>query len=142
MAIVGFCRECGRTVYVETGDQPLCPVCLSPVEDIQVDESRAERLGRNEALARELNEGISKGIPGEMGQDMVVLCECGRKDCSATIPIDVSVYEQVRTHSTQFILATGHEIEGIEQTLIHHDSYVIVEKVGEAAEVAEERDPR
>jgi RNA polymerase subunit RPABC4/transcription elongation factor Spt4 len=31
MALTAFCTTCQRTVYVEEGDTPVCPVCSSPV---------------------------------------------------------------------------------------------------------------
>ncbi|HWL65626.1 MAG TPA: hypothetical protein VNP73_06590 [Actinomycetota bacterium] len=31
MAISAFCTTCQRTVYVEEGDTPVCPVCSSPL---------------------------------------------------------------------------------------------------------------
>ena len=43
MAISAFCTTCQRTVYVEAGDTPVCPVCSSPlletVESVEEDES-------------------------------------------------------------------------------------------------------
>jgi hypothetical protein len=141
MASVGYCSVCGRTVYIEKGDEPRCPVCQSPVEAAFMHESKAERIGRNEALARELNEGIKKGLSVEIREVIVILCECGREDCSATIAVSPEVYEQVRHHPARFIVAKGHEVGEVEEAIGRHNGYVIVEKVGEAAEVAEELDP-
>lgn len=31
MALSSFCTTCRRTVYVEVGDTPVCPVCSSPL---------------------------------------------------------------------------------------------------------------
>ncbi len=31
MAISAFCTTCQRTVYVEDGETPVCPVCSSPL---------------------------------------------------------------------------------------------------------------
>jgi RNA polymerase subunit RPABC4/transcription elongation factor Spt4 len=31
MAMTAFCTTCQRTVYVEEGDTPICPVCSSPL---------------------------------------------------------------------------------------------------------------
>jgi RNA polymerase subunit RPABC4/transcription elongation factor Spt4 len=39
MAFSAFCTTCQRTVYVEKGDTPVCPVCSSPLlETVEVDE--------------------------------------------------------------------------------------------------------
>ena len=43
MAMSAFCTTCQRTVYVEEGDTPVCPVCSSPlletIENVEEDES-------------------------------------------------------------------------------------------------------
>jgi hypothetical protein len=31
MALSAFCTVCQRTVYVEEGETPVCPVCSSPL---------------------------------------------------------------------------------------------------------------
>jgi rRNA maturation endonuclease Nob1 len=31
MAMTAFCTTCQRTVYVEEGKTPICPVCSSPL---------------------------------------------------------------------------------------------------------------
>ncbi|HVM35706.1 MAG TPA: hypothetical protein VM784_10215 [Actinomycetota bacterium] len=31
MAFSAFCQTCKRTVYIEEGDTPVCPVCASPL---------------------------------------------------------------------------------------------------------------
>lgn len=44
MALSAFCATCGRTVYLEEGDTPICPVCSSPlVQTIDEDEREAMR---------------------------------------------------------------------------------------------------
>jgi len=31
MALSAFCTVCQRTVYIEDGETPVCPVCSSPL---------------------------------------------------------------------------------------------------------------
>jgi RNA polymerase subunit RPABC4/transcription elongation factor Spt4 len=31
VALKAFCTTCQRTVYIEEGDTPVCPVCSSPL---------------------------------------------------------------------------------------------------------------
>lgn len=31
MALTAFCTTCQRTVYVQEGETPICPVCSSPL---------------------------------------------------------------------------------------------------------------
>jgi RNA polymerase subunit RPABC4/transcription elongation factor Spt4 len=35
-----LCPSCGRTVYIEEGDTPVCPVCSSPlIETVEAPET-------------------------------------------------------------------------------------------------------
>jgi hypothetical protein len=39
MSFSAFCTTCQRTVYVEDGDTPVCPVCSSPLlETVEMEE--------------------------------------------------------------------------------------------------------
>jgi hypothetical protein len=105
--------------------------------------TRAERQGRNESLFREVNERIA-----ELNQAFEVegrsefLCECSRDDCKAPIEISIEEYEGVRGTSTRFFVVPGHEDESVERVVHRNDRYVVVEKIGDAAEEADDLDPR
>lgn len=50
MAMSAFCTTCQRTVYVEEGMTPVCPVCSSPlVETVETNEPAAD-ADRGEAV--------------------------------------------------------------------------------------------
>jgi hypothetical protein len=51
-------------------------------------------------------------------------------------------YESVREHGDWFVVAPGHEDPRIEVVVEPFDGYVVVEKRGEAGEVARSTDPR
>lgn len=46
MAMTAFCTTCQRTVYVEEGNTPVCPVCSTPlVETVESpDENKGEAV--------------------------------------------------------------------------------------------------
>jgi hypothetical protein len=48
----------------------------------------------------------------------------------------------VRAEPTTFLLAPGRELPGLEQVVERRDGFEVVEKTGEAEEVARETDPR
>jgi hypothetical protein len=48
----------------------------------------------------------------------------------------------IRADTTQFIIALGHALLEIEEVIVRTHVYELVRKRGEAAEVAEETDPR
>jgi len=104
--------------------------------------SGAERRALNENIFREMNERLER-LGEEFGDDTVeFLCECADPACSAALSIPVSVYEAVRDHARRFVLIPGHQREGFERVVEEHPDYLVVEKLGEAGEVAEDTDPR
>lgn len=105
---------------------------------------RAEdRLGRNEAVFRDVNERIEKGLwPGEPDGPVAFRCECASLGCNMLIELPINAYERVRADPRHFLVLPGHEIPAIERIVERHAEYVVVEKSGEAAEAARATDPR
>jgi hypothetical protein len=110
--------------------------------------ARDERLARNEALFREVNERVAEVathfIDGESDIDEVdFTCECGSADCAEPIPMTVGEYEAIRAEPTHFAVAPGHERHEIESVIERYATYFVVEKRDEdAQEVARKTDPR
>ena len=77
-----------------------------------------ERLARNEAFFRQVNERINDvadGFQGEDGYDF--FCECADPQCTARITLTAADYEWVRAKPTRFVLARGHTAPEIEQVV-------------------------
>jgi len=106
---------------------------------------RAERVGKNEALFRHVNERIEDvnrafAPPAER---IDIVCECGTARCAERVELSVPDYERVRSDPRRFILLEGHDDPELERVVERGDGWVVVEKhEGEAAEVAEQTDPR
>ncbi len=102
-----------------------------------------QRIGLNESLFRETNEGIERGLwPGEEDQRVPFRCECARLECGEAVRLTPAEYERVRADPRRFVVVAGHEVPDAEFIVERHPGYLLVEKVGEAASVAEELDPR
>jgi hypothetical protein len=105
-----------------------------------------ERLARNEALFRELNERmkeISQSLaPGETIPALEIFCECGQADCIEKLVVPFSEYEAVRSRPEHFLVATGHDTPEVETIFAQRDGYSIVEKHEEEAGIARQTDPR
>lgn len=107
--------------------------------------SRAERIGNNENLFREVNARIEElgekfGVH-ETGAFRIV-CECGNDDCTAPIDLTLSEYRAVRENPVWFFIVPGHEKPDVERVADEHEGYNVVEKLpGEPAEVAKEGYP-
>ena len=102
---------------------------------------RAERLARNEAFFRELNERLEALTP-DSASELVVVCECADEDCAQRLILRPEEYEEIRAHDTHFVVALGHVDSRIEDVLRRNDRFEVVAKRGTAAEVAEDLDPR
>ena len=100
-----------------------------------------ERLARNQALFREVNERLPELSDGFQDGAMQFVCECSNEDCTQTVNMNHREYESVRAHSTFFVVASGHEILEVEKIIDHRDGWTIVQKVT-ATDYAAETDPR
>lgn len=108
-----------------------------------MDRDTQQRIARNEAVFRDVNEAIETGRwPGEEDAPVPFRCECGRLGCSRLIDIKVAEYERVRAHPRRFVVALEHDIPDIESIVESHRGYVVVEKRGEAGRLAVASDPR
>jgi hypothetical protein len=108
-----------------------------------MDPELQQRIAANEAVFREVNEGIARGRwPGEEDASVAFRCECARLGCNQMVELSPREYERVRAHSRHFIVVPGHELPGAENVVERADGYVVVEKTGPAGTSAEESDPR
>lgn len=104
--------------------------------------SSGERRALNENVFREMNERLEQ-LGEEFGEGVVdFLCECADPACSASLSVPVSVYEAVRDQPRRFLVLPGHQREGVERVVEEYADYLVIEKFGEAGEVAEGTDPR
>jgi hypothetical protein len=99
---------------------------------------RDRRAAENETMWRALNEAD----PPEPGRVAFVFCECGHGGCSEQLSISWRDYELVRADAARFVLVPGHEDPRLERVVGGEESFVVVEKQGEAAAIAERADPR
>jgi hypothetical protein len=106
--------------------------------------SRAERVARNEATTRAINEQIEQAHEAAPPEGHVrVLCECGREECDRVIAMTLAEYESVRADPRRFAVARDHVLADVEQVVTETDRYALVaEREGTPAAVAVEEDPR
>lgn len=108
-------------------------------------EERGERIGRNEALFREVNESIERiSATLEFNEERLkILCECGVPTCLEQLDVPMRDYERVRAEATLFLIKPGHQHGDLEDVVEQHDGYHVVRKRDDdAARVARELDPR
>ena len=105
---------------------------------------RQERLARNEALFREVNERVREIAEVHGADDHVYefYCECSNADCTFQLRATLTEYEAVRAHPRRFLIAPSHSLPEIETVVERHDGWWVVEKHGEPAALVEDLDPR
>ena len=64
------------------------------------------------------------------------------RTCIARLLLTPAEYEHVRAQAETFLVLPEHVTRGVERVTEDHGHYVVVEKLGEAAEVARKTDPR
>jgi hypothetical protein len=107
--------------------------------------NRAERVGRNEALFREINERLQalQESFDVLAEKADFVCECGDIHCSEHISMPLKEYESLRADPTHFAIRPGHEIPDVEDVVARRSGYEVVRKhEGDPAELAREEDPR
>jgi hypothetical protein len=109
--------------------------------------SEQERRARNEALFREVNERVeevSTRLAGTEDESALTgfVCECSREACADLVEITYAQYEAIRSDARRFLVRVGHEDLTVDRVVEQHPAFLIVEKFGEASEIAIERDPR
>jgi hypothetical protein len=108
-----------------------------------MDEGLERRIAANEALFREVNEAIERGVwHGEGHTATAFRCECASLDCNQLVSIAPREYERIRTHPRRFFVRPGHEDTGAESVVEAHEGYVVVEKRDAAGRLADAGDPR
>jgi hypothetical protein len=103
---------------------------------------RGERLARNEAMFRSVNERVEEVVQPGPTEAIDFLCECGDTECVEKITLTREEYESVRMDGAQFAIVSGHEIPAIERVVRRADRFLVVRKHPAEAEIARETDPR
>src|SRR5213595_2894484 len=101
-------------------------------------DERNERIAKNEAVFRAANREIeqAEGAAGPAAP-IEVLCECGRQGCGGVIALTVADYDGVHAQADRFVVLPGHESPEIENVVEERAGYLVVDKFGEAEDIAD-----
>ena len=98
---------------------------------------REERIAYNEAWSRSLNERRMK-LADTRRAMAGFRCECWHEECTERIPLSDEEWAMVRAQPNRFAVAPGHVAESFEAVLREYPHFWVVEKFGEAGEIAEQ----
>jgi hypothetical protein len=105
---------------------------------------RQQRIAKNESSFRDINERLEAGLRQIRHAPRLhqFICECGDRKCEASVLVTFEEYERVRGDSRRFLIVPGHVYPETERVVAGNARYEVVEKFGEAVEIAEAADPR
>jgi hypothetical protein len=101
-------------------------------------EQLADQGARTNSLFREANDKIAEAAR-QIGVDPIpFLCECAAVRCTAIVPLTMLAYEDVRANPRWFLNLPEHELESgpNARVVADHGSYVVIENIGVAGEIA------
>lgn len=107
-------------------------------------DDRDVRAARNESAFRAVNEELQGVATAEEIEPATFVCECANLGCAELVTVPTADYERVRRNPQLFIVAPSetHLRADVEIVRERHPTYWVVEKRGEAADLAESMDPR
>ena len=106
---------------------------------------RQERLAANQSLYRVVNEQIealNQAFEETAGVGAEWVCECADMDCTMVVSAQLHEYDAVRLNARTFLVFPGHVFPEVERVVEANERFMIVEKLGAGAEVAEAGDRR
>ena len=103
--------------------------------------SQEVRIAENEAFFRDLNKRKADWLSDGL-QSAGFRCECWRIDCGVRINLSRGEWQEVRSRADRFAVAPGHTATdpGVEEVVKKYEHFWIVEKRGNAGDVAAERE--
>lgn len=108
-----------------------------------MDRQEELRVAHTEALFREVNERIAETAQRYEADEAAFVCECGDDNCTHRVEATLAEYEGVRSSSTHFLLAPGHEDKRVERVVDRRNGFAVVKKVNDTVVAAVRRlDPR
>jgi hypothetical protein len=98
------------------------------------------RLARNEVMFRAINERIRElatRFVETASEPLGFVCECSDETCVERIHLTTEQYDDIRGIPARFVVRPGHEATPlVERVIYRSEQFVIVRKVGFAADVA------
>jgi hypothetical protein len=109
-------------------------------------QKRAARGARSQGLFRNVNERVEE-INRVFSAAVPLadwICECAADECTERIEMTTDEYEAIRADGRRFAVAPSdaHVVPDIEKVVERYERYWVVEKTGDAGELAAQVDPR
>jgi hypothetical protein len=110
------------------------------------EQQTVERIAENQSRFREANEQIEATADRmHLLGPVPFVCECPEPSCTEIVRMTLDDYEGVRQHERRFFVVPGHQEKSVSSgagEVVGYDEsgdFVLVDKIGVAGEIAEER---
>ena len=101
-------------------------------------DERESRAARNQSMFRAINNRLTRDdLVAEITGGHMIACECADPMCVQTLAISTAQYQEVRGEPRRFAVLPGHVYPDVEIVISESGAYLVVEKIGQAAGVAE-----
>jgi hypothetical protein len=108
-----------------------------------VSETSRERVARNQAAYRKVNEAIRGGRDDVDSRPRPFVCECAVLGCNELVEMTIADYEEIRGSSDRFVIFPGHDVPDAERVVAAtDDGAVVVEKDSDLAPITRRLDER
>jgi hypothetical protein len=97
---------------------------------------RARRIAENEQRFRIFNEQV-RAVRAELQAESEFACECGDQSCMEPMNLSPEDYHHVRRDARWFAVLPGHDRPDVERVLERHPGHLVVQKLGEGAELVQ-----
>ena len=104
--------------------------------------ARQRRVAKNEDFFRKGNEIKERDAALWGSEKCDFICECSSLGCMTRLLLTRTEYEHIRAKGDRFAVHPGHEDPSVEIVVERFPAYFVIEKQGEAGDVARETDPR
>jgi len=113
---------------------------------VETDSQDGRQIGaaRNQSLFRAVNEQIKdmNEAVATFTRSFAISCECADTNCIDTLELSPEEYEAIRAEPRQFAVLPGHVYPDVETVVRESKGFIVVEKIAQAAVMAEVLDPR
>ena len=103
-----------------------------------MDDVKKGRLAQNEDFFRQVNERINDSAEshGDSAHEYEFFCECSDIGCLERVVLTLAEYEHIRADPARFVVKKNHVIPEIEHVVEAVQDHMVIEKHGEAGDVA------
>ena len=140
---LGADKSLGARRVTDTATTPAADVFGWSRNGVVILSSSVETAARHQVVFREVNERIAglTGLLNDVGLNLLI-CECSDATCAEALEITQEEYETVRADPARFVVLRDHELPEVERVVADNGRYLVVEKIGAAAEIARAGNPR